>query len=146
MRRAVFLHHMIVDVNEYMLSGLTGNSDIARILSERYGMAVTSDDVARWKRQHPRFAQACLNAVDNMDAMAVGVVASHIRDNDVTTAKWWLERRNDRFKPKTAMEHSGRVEGLGEMLARRTTEEELRAQGVLYDEDGSDDDDDDDDE
>lgn len=137
---ARYLHGMASFIESYSLLGLTGNSEVARILSEHYGQDITAGDVALWRRQYPRLNAKVINALDNLEAKSVRVVANAIDDGDVATAKWLLERRNEHFKPASKLSLSGRVEGLSDMLARRMSEDQLRATGVLYDEDGNDDD------
>jgi len=131
-----FHHSMVNYIREYMLAGLTGNADIARILGDAYKKPITTDDVARWRRQHPRMDMVCVNSVDHMDAIAVGVVSQAIKDGSTSDAWRWLERRNPNFKPASKVDMSGRVEGLGDMLARRTTNAELIERGVLEVDDG----------
>lgn len=140
---ARYLHGMADFIASYSLIGLTGNSEVARILSEHYGQDITSSDVSLWRRQHPRLNAKIVNALDNMEAKSIRVVANAIDEGDVATAKWFLERRNEHFKPSSKVNLSGRVEGLSDMLARRASEDDLRAAGVLYDkdEDGNDDED-----
>lgn len=136
MSEVVRFHHSMVDfVREHILAGLTGDDDIARILAEGYRKPVGREHVTLWKRQHPRFARVCENAVDNMNAIAVGVVAQAIKDGSTVDAWKWLERRNELFKPASKVDLTGRVEGLAEMLTRRTSEAQLEKDGVLiYDE------------
>lgn len=140
MLKAKFFHSMADFIEQFSLTGLTGNSEVARILSEHYGQDITAGDVARWRRQYPRLNMKIVNALDNMSAKCSRVISRAVDDGDVATAKWFLERRNDHFKPSSKLNLSGRVEGLSDLLARRTSEEQLRAQGVLYDDDGEDDD------
>ncbi len=130
-----FRHSMADYVQDYLLCGLTGNADIARILAEGYDMPIEAADVARWRRQHARFDAKCTNAQDALQAVSMGVVGRAIKDGDVTTARWYLERTNANFKPSSKVDMSNRIEGLGDMLSRRMTEDELRKQGVLSDDD-----------
>lgn len=139
---ARYLHGMASYIEQFSLIGLTGNSEVARILSEQYGQDIAAHDVARWRRQYPRLNAKIVNALDVLQAKSMRVIGNAVDDGDVTTAKWVMERTNDLFKPSSKINLSGRVEGLSDMLARRTSEEQLRAQGVLYDEDGKDDDED----
>lgn len=136
---ARYLHGMASFIESYSLLGLTGNSEVAAILSEHYGQDITSADVARWRRQYPRLNAKIVNALHNLEAKSIKVIANAIDDGDVASAKWVLERRNEHFKPASKINLSGRVEGLSDLLARRMSEDELRAKGVLYDEDGNDD-------
>lgn len=125
-------HHSMVDLlRDYLVAGLEGNDDIARILSEHYSFDVTAGDVARWRREHRRFGMVCVNAIDNLHAVAVGVIAQAIKDGSTAEAKWLLERTNPKFKPTSKLEHGGKVAGLAEMLAGRVTDEQLADDGVL---------------
>lgn len=142
MLKARYLHGMASHIEQYSLIGLTGNSEVARILSEHYGQDIAAADVSRWRRQYPRLNAKITNALDNMEAKCARVISTAVDDGDVATAKWFLERRNEHFKPSSRVNLSGRVEGLSEMLARRTSEDQLRKDGVLFDEDGKDDADD----
>jgi hypothetical protein len=134
-KRVRFFHGMVDYLDSYVLAGLTGNSDIARILADAYEMSVGKEDVAQWRRQHARFDRLCLNAQDHMNAVALGVVATAIREGSVADAWRWLERRHPDFKPSSKVDMTGRVEGLGAMLARRMSDDELKATGVLIDDD-----------
>ncbi len=126
-------------IEQYSLIGLTNNSEVAAILAERYGQDITAADISRWRRQYPRLNAKISNALHNMEAKCMRVISNAVDDGDVATAKWFMERRNEHFKPSSKLNLSGRVEGLSDLLARRTSEDQLRAQGVLYDEDGTDD-------
>lgn len=139
-KRVRYMHSMVDFMEDYVASGLVDNADVARILASAYDAPITAADVAQWRRQYPRFDRRIINGLDELRAEAVGVVVRAIRENDVTTAKWLLERRHPDFKPSSKVDMNGRLEGMEGMLARRVTEAELRKQGILIDddEDGSD--------
>lgn len=146
MAKARFSHSMVDLIRSYSISGLTNNSDVARILSEHYGMDISAADVARWRREYPRLNAVIVNALDNLIADANSNVADAIRiDKDMTTTRWFLEKRSEPYTPKSKLQLQGNREGLAEVLARRQTEQDLYAKGVLYDEDGDDDERDEDD-
>jgi hypothetical protein len=133
MSRVRYFHSMTDHVADYVLSGLTDNSDIARILGDAYDMPITAADVRRWRQEHRRFNAMCVNAHDHLTACAVGVVARAIKDGSTSDAWRYLERTNPRFKPSQKVDHGGRIEGLADMLARRMSEDDLKDQGVLED-------------
>jgi hypothetical protein len=135
MKAPRFQHSMVDYLREHILAGLAGNGEIARVLADGYAKPIASEHVAAWRRQYARFDMVCTNALEQMHAECAGLLRQSVKDGDVATAKWWLERTNQRFKPASKLEHAGRVEGLGEMLSRRVSEDELRAQGVLIDDD-----------
>lgn len=130
---AKYFHSMVQYMREHVLAGLTKNSDVARVLSAGYGQKIEAGDVARWRRQHPRLNDAIVCGLDNMSAAAAGVVASAIRDGDVATAKWFLERRNVLYKPTAKIEGGGRGGDLDDLLRQRMSEDDLYALGVLKD-------------
>jgi hypothetical protein len=137
---AKYFHSMVYYLREHVLSGLSSNSDVARVLSHAYGQNIEAGDVARWRRQHKRLNEVIVCGMDNMNAAAVGVVAGAIHDGDVATARWWLERRNTLFKPTAKIEGGGRGGDLDDLLKQRMSEDDLYALGVLRD-GGNDDDD-----
>lgn len=124
---------MVTFLEPHVLSGLTTNSDVARILSQGYGQDVSAGDVARWRRQHRRFNDAIVCGLDNLCAVAVGVIAAAIRDGSVSDAWRFLERRNVLFKPTAKVEGGGRGGDLDDLLKQRMSETDLYAMGVLYD-------------
>lgn len=139
MYRTRFAFAMIEVLRPYVTIGVTGNADVARILSEHFDMNIEAADVARWRRQHKAFDTVIMNSMDNLLATSASVIADAIRAGSVAEAKWLLERRHPDFKPSAKLEHAGRVAGLDEMLKRRTSDEDLYADGVLYDEEDGED-------
>lgn len=129
-----FSHHMVDTVRAYSLSGLVSNDEIARTLRNRYDPRITALDVARWRRQYHRFEIACSCALDDANAEMTGLVLDAARKGDIPTARWWLERRNPAFMPKSKTEFSG--ENLDDLLRQRAASEvELRERGLIEDRD-----------
>lgn len=129
-------HHSMVDyIREFMLCGLTGNAAVADILSQEYDRPIGAEHVAAWRRMYRRFDIVCTHALTQFQAQCMGVIGQAVADGDVATAKWAMERTNPAFRPSAKVEHGGRIEGLGDMLARRVSEDELRKQGILTDDD-----------
>jgi hypothetical protein len=126
-----FHYAMCAVVEDHALAGLTGNAELAEILADVFDMPATATHIAQWRRQHPRFNRAVINALHNLDRIAIGNIRREMVEGDVVTSKWWLERRNPLFKPSSKVEHGGKVEGLAELLQRRTSDQELEQEGVL---------------
>ena len=133
-----FSHHMVRCVEGYALSGLTSNGEIARILRANFDERITSADVARWRSQQPRLNKVCSITGDFANMVAASKLFEAIQDGDLTTARWWSERRNPAFMPKSKMDVTN-PDTLGERLKRRAmTDDEARGKGLIYDEPGGD--------
>jgi hypothetical protein len=134
MRVVARYHPSMADyIVEFCLCGMSGNAELAEQIAHGYSMPVTADLVQRWRNQHRRFDRACVASLVQLQAVAMGQISQAIYEGDVATSKWLMERTNAAFKPSSKLEHGGRIEGLGDMLARRVSEDELRKQGVLVD-------------
>lgn len=134
---ARFSYHMIAKVREYGLAGLVTNSEIAGVLRAYFDERITERDVARWRGQHPKFERACILAIDEPNMVVANVLYEAAKDGDLPTARWWSERRNPAFMPKSKLEHSGQVTSLSDTLERRSKadqEEDARKRGLIYDE------------
>lgn len=109
------------------LAGIVSNAELAG----RFNVSPTT--IADWKQRFPEFAQAIEAGATELAEEMVDIVVRSARDGDIASAKYLLDRRLKQFQPSAKVEHAGRVEGLGDMLARRVTNEELVAQGILTD-------------
>lgn len=112
------------------MNGLASNDDFARILSHRYEMDITGGDISRWRRQYWRFNSAIACALDDFMAVCTNVVVDAVEKGDVASAKWAMERGTERWKPRSQLQLDGRLEGLTDMLKRRT-ERDLYDEGIL---------------
>lgn len=55
---------MVQHVENRTTAGYASNKDIAASLAPRFDDRITGADVARWRRLHPRFNQACVQALE----------------------------------------------------------------------------------
>lgn len=143
-RRPVqYFNRMPDKVRSYALSGLTSNADIARVLQRHFDERITDKDVVRWRKQYWRFNQACVHSVDEANMEITNVAYEAAAGGDLPMVRWWLERRNPAFMPKSKLDHSGAIGTLDDRLkSRALSNDEARARGLIYDDDddGADDD------
>ena len=110
-------------------AGITSNAQLAT----HFG--ATPQAVSYWKTQHPEFRTAVEGGLDEAILLCADVVLDAARQGDVNSARYFLDRRGEAFKPKSKVETSN-AESLDERLKRRAmSEEEARAKGIIYDED-----------
>jgi transposase-like protein len=128
-RCRIFRHAFIHTARTLAMAGITSNAELAA----RFGVSTTA--VANWRKQFPEFEQAIQGGHVELVEEMTDVVVRSAREGDITSARYLLDRRAPAFKPSSKTELSGRVEGLADLIARRVSDEALRAQGVLYDED-----------
>lgn len=129
-----FSHHMVQEVSDCVCAGYGTNGDIAEQLAAIFDPRITSEDVAKWRREVPRFNSACANAVRQSNIIAANVVFDAIKAGDVATAFKWLERRAPAFMPKSKLDVRGGGT-LDAMLKERMTEDDLRKDGTITDDD-----------
>lgn len=127
-----FSYHYIDRVRRASLACMVSNADIARVL-QRADDRITTSHVVRWREQHPSFNRACDQALDEHLEDIANVVAEAAKDGDVGAARYILDRLHPAYMPKTKgeMKHTG--EGLDDMLRRRASDDDLRAQGIIRD-------------
>lgn len=129
-----YSHHMPDWVREHSLSGMVSHDDVASVLRRKFDERITPAHVAQWRRQHAKFESAVVGALNDLQAECMTVIGEAVRGGDVATAKWVMERTNERFKPSSKVDMRSSVQNLDDRLSRRAvSESELRAAGVLYD-------------
>lgn len=118
---------MIAAARTLSLAGITSNAELGARFS------VSPGTISNWRKQFPAFDEAITGgAADHVEALTSVVVRSAM-DGNTADAKWLLERRAPTFKPSSQVDIQGKVEGLADMLARRTSDADLRKAGVLID-------------
>lgn len=120
--------HAYVDVARTMsAAGFTSAVELAARFN------VTATTIGRWKERFPSFREAIDGGHVEMVAELTHRMLELSREGSESATRFLLERRVDTFKPASKIDHSGKIEGMSEMLARRISTEELVAQGILTD-------------
>lgn len=121
--------YSFVDIARTMsAAGFTTNAD----LGPRFGVSATT--IGRWKQRFPDFAAAIEGGHAEMVDELTHRMLALSREGSESATRFLLERRVPTFQPSAKVAVTGKVEGLGEMLSRRMSEDELKAAGILTDE------------
>ena len=88
---------------QQFIDAIPGSGGIIAAIAKRVGCEWHT--VQRNIENHPTVRQAYENECSGIDDLAESTVIKAIRDGDVGSAKWWLEkRRRDRFGNVTRLE------------------------------------------
>lgn len=81
---------------EQFIKAMPGSGGIIAVIAKRVGCDWHTAD--KYIREFPTVRQAYEDECAGIDDLAESTVIKAIRDGDISTAKWWLEkRRRDRF-------------------------------------------------
>jgi hypothetical protein len=100
----------IREPRELAQAGVTSNSELARIFG------VDEKSIRNWRAWDKEFDDAIETGTFEALRMCARVVLEAARQGDVASAKYFLDRRAEAFKPKAKLEHTGST----------TLEDELR--------------------
>lgn len=132
-RKAVrFSHHMVNEVRDLVRAGYGSNAEIAEQLAAVFDDRITATDVARWRREVSRFNIACANALRQSNVALSSKAFELAMAGDVQLIRWWLDRRNPAFMPKSRTDVRG-GSSLDGILKERMNEDDLRDDGTIYD-------------
>lgn len=87
----------------------------------------TRESYYNWLKAHPDFAEKMEAAQNHVTVKAAEVASQAIKDGDVNTARWYLDRRDPRFKPKAEMDNNIGLQEtrkkLGDVLDERSADD-----------------------
>ena len=88
------------------ITAIPGSGGIIAVIAKRVGCDWHT--AKRYIRLYPTINQAYEDECSGVDDLAESTVIKAIRDGDVPTAKWWLEkRRRDKFASRTEVTGTG---------------------------------------
>jgi len=88
------------------ITAIPGSGGIIAVIAKRVGCDWHT--AKRYIRLYPTINQAYEDECAGVDDLAESTVIKAIRDGDVPTAKWWLEkRRRDKFASRTEVTGTG---------------------------------------
>ncbi len=79
----------------------------------KYGENITTDDIKKWIKDNPNIGELKAMLEAELRSAAKMTVADAIKDGDVKTSKWYLERKAaDEFSTKSSIEFENAVVAL----------------------------------
>lgn len=91
-------------------NGLSDREAAFRASKREDADAITADDIRMWCKDDPKVGELRANLHSDLLSSAKLTVADALREGDVKTAKWYLERKAaDEFSTKQAVAFEGAV-------------------------------------
>ena len=82
----------------------------AAFRASKVGEYITAKDIKSWIAKNPEIGELKANFEAELRGVAKDTVADSLRDGDIKTAKWYLERKAaDEFSTKAAIEFENAV-------------------------------------
>lgn len=105
-------------------NGLSDRETAFYVCKQNGATDMTAEDVRELKNKYPDVADLEVSLKSDLLAMSKMTIADAIRDNDLSTAKWYAERKGgDEFSTKQAVALEGAVATLSIEEKRQATKE-----------------------
>lgn len=129
-----FSWHMLREVRLYARSGKTSNADVAEVLRYHYDDRISAAHIVRWRKEHPKFDALIRSAAAEDNMIIANAAFDQAADGEPAMVRYWLDRKDPSFMPKSKQELSADTSTLDALLARRAmSDDEARDKGLITD-------------
>ncbi len=107
-----------------VLKAIKASGGVKTTIAKR--LNVTRQTVDNYLNRWSTVRQAYIDEKAGIDDLALSVVIEDITKKNVETAKWWISKKLDEFKPVQKVEHDLSAELLDLIRSKQFTPEQIR--------------------